>query len=726
MPAAHQAGDDGLLREIDRYFQVALYLLVLTSFLTLVSTSGLGIVTVSLVGAALLLRGYQLATGRTFLIPEQWTTTLTLGYVAFYLLDYMLLGRGFLSATVHLVLFVMVARLFSAHRDRDYYFLTVISFLMVLSAAMLTVDSSFLLAFGLFLLAAVAAFILMEMRRAARKAAVQANGSAPELAGRQMGRSVAGISPPLAVLILLGATAIFFLLPRVSSSYLSAYAPEDDIATGFSDEVQLGRIGQIQQSSSLVMRIKIDGDPHGAFDLKWRGVSLSVFDGRTWSHPHARHLLFNPEGHFAFAQSAWPNWDNRLEQAVRRVDYRVLMEPLSGNVFFLAPTPLSLEGIYRAVATDAGGAMFDLDPERPITRYEASSNIAQPSADELRAASDIYPPEILRSNLQLPRVDSRIARLALQIAGSAPTNYDKAAALESYLRTHFGYTLQLPRAQPQDPIADFLFERKQGHCEYFASAMAVMLRTLQIPARVVNGFRTGEFNDVTSQYLIRASDAHSWVEAYFPGYGWVGFDPTPAGVPQVRSGLGRIMLYLDAMASFWRDWVVNYDSAHQYSLGQQVARDGFAWYRKLHFWARQRYEDMLAAARRTQQTVTQAPGQWSLAGVVVTILLLLAANLGRLLRALRVRRIAAQPDRLPTLAAAIWYQRMTQALAKRGWPKSPVQTPQEFAESVGNQLVQKVVAEFTEHYERARFGASREDARHLPELYQKVCAALGR
>jgi len=723
MPAHRQFANNRIVAAVDRHFAIALYLLVLSGFITLVSTRGLGMVTVLLVGAALLFRGYQLATGGSFLIPEQWTASLTLGYVAFYLVDYALLGRGFLNSTVHLVLFVMVVRLFSAGRDRDFYFLAVISFLMVLAAAVLTVDSTFLLAFGLFLLAAVATFILMEMRRSARKAAVHADFSVPEIAGKRMGRSVAAVSPALVSLILLGAAAIFFLLPRVSSSYLSAYASGTDIATGFADEVQLGRIGQIQQSSALVMRIKIDGDPNGAFDLKWRGVSLNVFDGRTWSNSHARHLLSNSGGYFVFAPPHWPSKENPLEQTSRRVHYRVLMEPFSTNVFFLAPTPLSLEGNYRAIATDAGGAIFNLDPEHPLTRYEATSNIAQPSADELRTASELYSPETLRSDLQLPAMDPRIARLAWQIAGSAPTNYDKTVAVETYLRTHFGYTLQLPRAQPQDPIANFLFERKQGHCEYFASAMAVMLRTLQIPARVVNGFRTGEFNDVTSQYLIRASDAHSWVEAYFPAYGWISFDPTPAGIPQVRSGLGRMMLYVDAMASFWRDWVVNYDSAHQYSLGHQVVRGGFERYQSLHTWARRRYDDMLAAARRTQQTVTQAPAQWSVAGVFVAILLLLAANLGRVVRALRVRRIAAQPDRAPALAATIWYQRMTHALAKRGWPKSPAQTPQEFADSVSRQPVRKLVAEFTEHYERARFGAVPEDALHLPELFQRISAA---
>ncbi len=125
---------------------------------------------------------------------------------------------------------------------------------------------------------------------------------------------------------------------------------------------------------------------------------------------------------------------------------------------------------------------------------------------------------------------------------------------------------------PPDPLADFLFVRKQGHCEYFASSMAIVLRTLRIPSRVVNGFRTSEFNDLTEKYVIRASSAHSWVEAYFPGQGWVSFDPTPASPLTDTTGWGRALLYLDAAASFWREWVVDYDANHQRALGEETIR----------------------------------------------------------------------------------------------------------------------------------------------------------
>jgi transglutaminase-like putative cysteine protease len=712
---------------VQRYFEIALYLLVLCGFVTLVSTGGLDVPTVLLVGTALLFRGYLLVTRRTLLIPEGWTTTLTLGYSAFYLADYFVFSGVFVSATVHLVLFVMVVRLFSAKRDRDYYFLAIISFLMVLAAAVLTVDSTFLLAFAAFMLMAVVTCILMEMRRASAKATVRANSSSDDLASGRMALSLAGASPVLAFLIMLGATAIFFVLPRISNGYLSAFARSREISTGFSDQVQLGQIGEIQQSNSLVMHIQIDGDPHGSYDLKWRGVTLNVFDGKTWFNPHAQHVVLSMgSGRFLLVQDGarWKKF--QPAGSPEPIHYRVLMEPLVSNVFFLAPIARLLQGNYRLLSMDNGDAVFDLDPEHPVGRYEATSDIAQPSPSQLRAAAYDYPPEVLLNDLQLPPVDGRVASLARQITAAADNNYDKATTVERYLRTHFGYTLQLPRTVPHDPVANFLFERKQGHCEYFASAMAIMLRTLGIPSRVVNGFRTGEFNDLTSQYLVRASNAHSWVEAYFPGYGWISFDPTPAAPAQIRSGWGRSVLYLDALSSFWREWVINYDAGHQYNLGREATRNSLEWFQRARNWMRRHHEALLTAARRTQREVSDSPVKWGIAGAASVLLLILAANAGRLWRGVRNRRLAARPEKSPSLAATIWYERMTRMLARKGWHKSPVQTPTEFLVCIQDDAMREPVAKFIQHYESARFGGSAEHAQRLPELYEEISTTAGR
>ncbi|MGC1476422.1 MAG: hypothetical protein WA804_11290, partial [Terriglobales bacterium] len=149
---------------IERYFNVALYLLVLTGFGTLASTGGLDLPAVILVGLALALRGFQLLTRREFVIVERWTNILTLIYVFVFLADYFFVSRGFLGAVVHLVLFLIVVRLFSLQRTRDHYMLAALAFGMVLAAAVLTVGSVFLFSFAGFLLVAVITFVLMEMR----------------------------------------------------------------------------------------------------------------------------------------------------------------------------------------------------------------------------------------------------------------------------------------------------------------------------------------------------------------------------------------------------------------------------------------------------------------------------------------------------------------------------------------------------------------------------------
>src|ERR1700687_4792150 len=107
------------------------------------------------------------------------------------------------------------------------------------------------------------------------------------------------------------------------------------------------------------------------------------------------------------------------------------------NIFFLAAVSERLDGNYRHVAVDDGGAVFDLDPEHPVSRYQATSDVARPGAAELRVAGRAYPPEVSSSYLALHSVDARIPKLAEQITASAGNNYDKAVALESYLSTHF-------------------------------------------------------------------------------------------------------------------------------------------------------------------------------------------------------------------------------------------------------------------------------------------------
>ncbi|MGA6984512.1 MAG: DUF3488 and transglutaminase-like domain-containing protein [Terriglobales bacterium] len=726
---------------IERYFNVALYLLVLTGFGTLASTGGLDLPAVILVGLALALRGFQLLTRREFVIVERWTNILTLIYVFVFLADYFFVSRGFLGAVVHLVLFLIVVRLFSLQRTRDHYMLAALAFGMVLAAAVLTVGSVFLFSFAGFLLVAVITFVLMEMRHsvAAEQTPAQGPGdsapgftsprltspgvTSPDITSqnRRMAYALLAIAPALMLMILAGSFLIFFFLPRISSRYLSAYTPTSDVSTGFTDRIQLGRIGQIQQSSAVVMHIEIQNDLQGAYDLKWRGVALSNFDGSAWSNSFGQTVLRpSADGSYSLAPAADPR--GRPVVASRSIHYRVLMEPIGTNVFFLADRPESLAGNFRHVSMDAGGAVYDLDADHPINRYEAESQLAEIDSDELRLAANTAPGG-MDEYLKLPPLDSRIPKLAEEITAQAPSNYEKAAAVEQYLSSHFGYTLELPRTLPRDPLANFLFERKHGHCEYFASSMAVMLRALHIPSRMVTGFRGGEYNDLTGQYVIRASDAHSWVEAYFPGSGWISFDPTPAGSGSTRTEWSRMQLYVDAAASFWREWIINYDVSHQRALGKDATTGSRQFYDEFRQWIWHWYRDLLRLARRTHQHIVNFPERW-LGGVAAIAAGLIALfNLRRVVGGLRARDLRAHPERAPRESAALWYDRMVGRMARLGWRKSPSQTPLDFVAAIQEAALQKKVARFTRAYESARFGESVDDARSLPELFKEITAA---
>ena len=173
--------------------------------------------------------------------------------------------------------------------------------------------------------------------------------------------------------------------------------------------------------------------------------------------------------------------------------------------------------------------------------------------------------------LQLPPLDPRIPALARQMSAGKASPADRARAIEEHLQHDYGYTLELPKTAVSDPVAYFLFTRKKGHCEYFASAMAVMLRSMGIPARMVTGFQSGLLNPITDLYVIRASDAHSWVEAYLPGSGWTTFDPTPADPnPPSQSLWTTLGFYADAADTFWQDWVVSYDLGRQLALADKM------------------------------------------------------------------------------------------------------------------------------------------------------------
>jgi transglutaminase-like putative cysteine protease len=406
----------------------------------------------------------------------------------------------------------------------------------------------------------------------------------------------------------------------------------------------------------------------------------------------------------------------------------MVMEPVGLDVFFLAPVPLKINGDYRVIEITPDGSVFNSHPAagesdtpQAIGVYSADADTRDPEPFVRDSKSRNYPERVSLLYLQLPRLDSRIPVLAQRITAASNSNYARAKAIEQYLQTNFSYTLQLPGVREPDPLAYFLFERKKGHCEYFASSMAIMLRTQGIPARVVNGFRGGEYNDLTGSYIVREKDAHSWVEAYFPEYGWVTFDPTPSGPAAGDGGsLSRMALYLDAMREIWREWVINYDLSHQMRLSAELStRTGNA-QSSFRLWLWQRYRQLVGHIDDGQRRLERL-SPTDMVVCCVSLFLLLALPLSvKAWRSVRRKKLLRNPQLAPSTTASFWYLRMLKFMARRGLRKEPAQTAAEFTSSIDDLQMRQEVETFTAHYERARFAESVEDAQRLPELYEEL------
>ena len=325
--------------------------------------------------------------------------------------------------------------------------------------------------------------------------------------------------------------------------------------------------------------------------------------------------------------------------------------------------------------------------------------------------------------MQLPEVDSRVPALARRIIGGRQLPFEKARAIEQYLLTRYAYSLELPSEKVDDPLAHFLFERGEGHCEYFASAMAVMLRGQGIPARIAAGFHGGVYNPLTDLQVIRSSDAHSWVEAYIERYGWLTFDPTPP-VPDMAGGQWlAYWLVWDALESSWSDWVLDYDVNSQLALANavQTKTQAAAWsFLSLSATIASWMEEMNRMTADLPVSPANLP--WVLMAAALGSVILswvawvwLRPGLTLWYRARRLERGSVVAD-----DCSYVYQRALEILRRQGFRRESWQTAEEFAHSIDSALVRGRWDEITLHYNAARFGGDIDAARRLPSLVMSL------
>jgi transglutaminase-like putative cysteine protease len=698
--------DAGAAVGVERFFQFSLLGLVASGYLAVAASGFLDAPTIGLTTAGLLLRAILIAGLVPLNLSDRLTTIVTLAYTAFFVADYFWLSRDFLSATVHLLFFLAVMKILTARSNRDYLYTAVIAFLEMLAAAILSIDFNFFLILALYLLFAIAALTSGEIRRSIQGSAVTARSGLKSFCPRL---SLLSAVVALGILALTG--GLFFLLPRTAEAAFSRLIAHRVFLPGFSNQVNLGDIGEIKTSSRPVMHIRIDS-ALAVGPQKWRGAALSDFDGKRWTNPSRQAEKIPVENdHVVLAPAGLPG---------RRVNYRVELEEVENDTtLFFAGTPEILDELRARALYRSDTASYRLGHAVPQGfHYDVYSLLDDPpESAPVRFPAPVLPLAARQRYLQLPALDSRIAELGRQFAANATGDLARARAVERHLRSDYGYALELPDREVADPLAHFLFVRRQGHCEYFASSMAVMLRSLGIPARLATGFQSGVYNPVSGLWLVRASDAHSWVEAWIPGHGWTTFDPTPA---DSNAGglaiLGRLALYLDAAGTFWQEWVMTYDVARQGTLAYHMEQGARHW--------GIRWLDTAASVRsgweRYVATRARRFGWQALAWAAGLVALGFAA--GPLVRLMRMRQRVERVRRgqASVADATLLYLRMLHILKRRGYQKPPWFTPAEFAASLPRTPLGDSVGEFTGTYNALRFGGHAEAAPRLSTLLDRM------
>jgi transglutaminase-like putative cysteine protease len=323
---------------------------------------------------------------------------------------------------------------------------------------------------------------------------------------------------------------------RLSHPTIFGHGTQGAGTTGFSTEVALN--GPLKRTRDIVFTYTYASSSGTRY---FRGVNETQTFAGEWRYPNAVHLTQS------ISKNQVPGYsEDYQKQALTLYDVKMVAPPIGNADILFYPGTLwrtDRQSIASEVVLPADNTLTTIDrlssvPPTSIGNYAVTTEYSTATDADLRQAGTAYP-EWLASYSTLPLTGYRskeviqaIHQLAITVitAAHATTQYDKAKAIEAYLRENYKYNLDVTTPVGQDPLFYFLFVSKEGYCEYFASAMGDMLRSLGIPTRLVNGFGPGTYDTTTNAWIVRGEDAHTWVESYFPAFGWIPFEPTADGV----------------------------------------------------------------------------------------------------------------------------------------------------------------------------------------------------
>lgn len=458
---------------------------------------------------------------------------------------YFALQSPFLIAFTQFLIVVQAVKLFHLEKAKDYFQLAGLGLLTVLAATGLTSQFYYLFFLLILLLFGIWFLFLLHIKRDMEQ---HPTSSQPprELTSPSLFLGISGVAFCSFILTIL----IFFTLPRITLSVSGR--GEQGTLSGFSEVVDLGNTGPVRLGNRVVMRVELPQfSQRPPFPLYWRGVSFAYWNGQTWAKEDIITKLSREKGRGVVL--------NREKDKADAIHQIIMIEPLGTDILFCIHPVLEVRGRFSYLQVDEGGGLHL--PSSPYGRYYYEVR----SDPKLREYGERGSTEIPDERyLQLPEMGKEVTALTREIMEGATSPQEKINRVISYLQNNCTYSLDPKRDERFGPVEDFLLHSREGYCEHFATTAALLLRETGIPTRLVCGFSHGEWNDLGTYVMVRQRDAHTWIEAYLPSYGWIMFDPTPAGEAKAFSPLlSSFNRYYDFLKLKWNRYIIQYSRRDQ-------------------------------------------------------------------------------------------------------------------------------------------------------------------
>lgn len=631
-----------------------------------------------------------------------------------------LVAHSVLVPAAHFLLITQLVWLTQERTNRHYGWLCLMSLLQMMLAGVLSVNLAFGLCFLIYLPAGVCALLFYNLRCELERHGALRPSKMPRVGWRLlMGAGLVTVGELVLTVV------VFMYFPRFGLQILQLKPVQRGARlSGFSDSVRFGDLARVLDNPEVVMwvRLRHKGRSIQAdrFPLLMRGIALDTYQNATWT----THRYIHDSNHHV---RAYPNSEPPPDPE-HEIVQDVTLEPVNTRVLFYLPQLVHIESqtpnlddiLYHRYSH----TLSSQHSSAVSLRYQVRSRPPSWTAAQLRqpAARPLRDYDPSGRFTQLPRsITDRTRALARAIVAGIPERqvYQRAITVQSHLKGRYRYDLDAGvRTWGVDPVEDFLFRTRAGHCEHFAAAMAVLLRCLDIPARVVTGFSDGEWNPYARVYVVRQRNAHAWVEAWVPSVeAWVTFDPTPPAPTTSSPAYGWLGSFSGRLAHlrlWWNNNVVNFSTGDQRKLARLVTD------------ALSRLPSYLPLLGRDRLEF----GGGHAAGVgaaLVAAVLVLGAGLyfgGAYLLGRKFRWGWLRGRRRPGEPSVGFYRRQLELLRRRGFRRGASTTPHEFARAViaeGGEPYRPVET-VTDAFCRVRYGGQRLTAADRAAVHRALAA----